>query len=113
MKLLNRIVFINAGDAVYNEINLNGNILLIGSNGTGKSSILRTILFFYNGDPKKLDIRRNQKSFADYYFQTENSYIIYEVKNGEDFYSVILHKSRNTLRYYFADTPYRKDLCSR
>ena len=50
MRYLNKIVFINSAAIRYSEVQLDGNIHLIGTQGVGKSTILRAILFFYNAD---------------------------------------------------------------
>ena len=46
MRYLNKIVFINSAAIRYSEVQLDGNIHLIGTQGVGKSTILRAILFF-------------------------------------------------------------------
>ena len=86
MRYLNKIVFINSATVKYAEIELDGNVHLIGTQGVGKSTLLRAILFFYNANKSKLGIPREKKGFDDYYFQYQNSYIIYEiVKEGIPF----------------------------
>ncbi len=52
----------------YSEINLDGNVHFIGTQGVGKSALLRAILFFYNADKLKLGIPREKKTFDEYYF---------------------------------------------
>ena len=69
MRYLNRIILINSAQVKYAEINLDGNIHFIGTQGAGKSTALRAILFFYNADTLKLGIAKEKKSYADYYFQ--------------------------------------------
>ena len=56
MRYLNKIVFINSAAIRYSEVQLDGNIHLIGTQGVGKSTILRAILFFYNADTQRLGI---------------------------------------------------------
>ena len=53
----------------------------IGTQGVGKSTVLRAILFFYNADTQKLGIPVEKQSYTEYYFPYSNSYIIYEVTN--------------------------------
>jgi hypothetical protein len=77
MRYLNRIVFINSAAIRYSEINLDGNVHLIGTQGVGKSTLLRSILFFYNADTQKLGIPLNKKTFAEHYFGFANSFILY------------------------------------
>lgn len=50
MRCLNKVVFINSANVPYAEILLDGNVHFIGTQGVGKSTLLRAILFFYNGD---------------------------------------------------------------
>lgn len=110
MRYLNKIVFINSANIRYAEINLDGNVHFIGTQGVGKSTILRAILFFYNANKQKLGIRTmaNQKSFDEFYLGHPDSYIIYEVtrENGRFFIMTILSQGRAAFR--FVDCPYDK-----
>ena len=57
MRNLNRIIFINSANIPYaDDIYLDGNVHFIGTQGVGKSTVLRAILFFYNADTQKLGI---------------------------------------------------------
>ena len=56
MRCLNKIVFINSANIPYAEIRLDGNVHFIGTQGVGKSTVLRAILFFYNADKLTLGI---------------------------------------------------------
>ena len=110
MRYLNKIVFINSANIRYAEINLDGNVHFIGTQGVGKSTILRAILFFYNANKQKLGIRTmaNQKSFDEFYLGHPDSYIIYEVtrENGRFFIMTFLSQGRAAFR--FVDCPYDK-----
>lgn len=79
MRYLNKIIFINSARIQYAEIQIDGNVHFIGTQGVGKSTALRALLFFYNADKTKLGISKEKKSFDEYYFPYVNSYIIYEV----------------------------------
>ena len=69
MRNLNRIIFINSANIPYaDDIYLDGNIHFIGTQGVGKSTILRAILFFYNADTQKLGIPVEKQSYTEYYF---------------------------------------------
>ena len=63
MRFLNKITFINSASIKYAEINLDGNVHFIGTQGVGKSTLLRAILFFYNDAKTKLGIYREKKNF--------------------------------------------------
>lgn len=108
MRFLNKITFINSASIKYAEINLDGNVHFIGTQGVGKSTLLRAILFFYNADKGKLGISREKKNFDSYYFPFQNSYIIFEVVKGHSIFSVIAFKSNGRVAFRFLDSPYKK-----
>lgn len=110
MNQLNRIVLINSAKVDFYEIQLDGNIHFIGTQGTGKSTLLRAILFFYNADTRKLGISKEKSPFADYYFPNANSYIIYEVRQTNRNFCVWLYKRQNRLCFRFIDGPYSREL---
>ena len=75
MKYLNKIIFINSANIPYAEISVDGNVHFTGTQGVGKSTVLRALLFFYNADKQHLGIQQGQKSFDEFYFRQSNSYI--------------------------------------
>lgn len=107
MRYLNRIIFINSAHIKYAEINLDGNVHFIGTQGVGKSTLLRAILFFYNADTLKLGIPKEKKSYTDYYFLYPNSYIIYEVARSEGRFCVVSYKSQHKVCFRFFDGEYK------
>lgn len=110
MRYLNKIVFINSASVKYAEIELDGNVHLIGTQGVGKSTLLRAILFFYNANKTKLGIPREKKRFDEYYFGYQNSYIIYEIlKNGIPF-CVLAYKVNGKVAYRFFNSAYKREL---
>ncbi|MGB1295570.1 MAG: ATP-binding protein [Flavobacteriales bacterium] len=108
MRFLNKITFINSASIKYAEINVSGNVHFIGTQGVGKSTLLRAILFFYNADKTKLGISREKQNFDSYYFPYQNSYIIFEVVKEDITYSVLAFKSGNRVAFRFLDAPYKK-----
>jgi hypothetical protein len=108
MRYLNKLVFINSASIPYAEVLVNGNVHLIGTQGVGKSTLLRAILFFYNADTLKLGISREKKSFAEYYFPYQNSYIIYEVVRETGSYCIVAFKSQGKVCFRFFDSAYEK-----
>ena len=82
MKYLNKIIFINSANIPYAEISVDGNVHFTGTQGVGKSTVLRALLFFYNADKHRLGIQQGQKSFDEFYFRQSNSHILYEVMRG-------------------------------
>ena len=108
MRYLNKIVFINSAHIPYAEIMLDGNVHLIGTQGVGKSTLLRALLFFYNADKQHLGIQAGQRSFDEFYFQYANSYIVYEVMRDEGAFSILLSRYQGRATYRFIDAPYQK-----
>jgi len=111
MKYLNKVVFINSADKSlkFAEVNLDGNVHFIGTQGVGKSTLLRAILFFYNADKQKLGIPREKKTFDEYYFPFQNSYIIYEVQTENGLFCVLAFKSQGRVAFRFFNSAFDKN----
>lgn len=111
MRYLNKIVFINSANIKYAEINLDGNVHFIGTQGVGKSTILRAILFFYNANKQRLGIRtqQGQKPFDEFYLPNPNSYIIYEVTRENGKFFIMAFRSQGRAAFRFVDCPYSRD----
>ena len=103
MRYLNRIIFINSARIRYAEINLDGNVHFIGTQGVGKSTLLRAILFFYNADTFGLGIPKTKSTYTDYYFKDSNAYIIYEVVHGDEKFCVVSYKTQHKVCFRFFD----------
>lgn len=97
MKCLNKIVFINSANIPYAEISVDGNVHFTGTQGVGKSTILRALLFFYNADKHRLGIQHGQKPFDEFYFRQSNSYILYEVARDNGAYTILSADIRGAL----------------
>ena len=108
MKFLNKIIFVNSASVKFSEVNLDGNVHFIGTQGVGKSTLLRAILFFYNADKLKLGIPREKKTFDEYYFPYQNSYIIYEVKTENNSFCALVFKSQGRAAFRFFDAAFEK-----
>ncbi len=109
MRSLNKIIFINSATIQYAEVMVDGNVHLIGTQGVGKSTLLRAILFFYNADTLKLGISKEKKSFAEYYFPYQNSFLIYEVLRETGPFCIVAFKSQGKVCFRFLDTAYNRD----
>lgn len=110
MRYLNKIIFINSASVPYAEIELDGNVHLIGTQGVGKSTLLRAILFFYNANKVKLGIPREKKGFDEYYFEYQNSYIIYEIIKDNVPFCVLAYKVNGKVAFRFFNSAYKKEL---
>jgi len=109
MRYLNKIIFINSAHIRYAEIMLDGNVHFTGTQGTGKSTLLRALLFFYNADKTHLGIKQGQLSFDQFYFEHANSYILYEVQREIGPYTILVTRSQGTTMFRFIDAPYNRD----
>lgn len=109
MRYLNKIVFINSAHIRYAEITLDGNVHFTGTQGTGKSTLLRALLFFYNADKTHLGIKQGQQTFDQFYFEHANSYILYEVRRESSAYTVLVVRSQGSASFRFIDAPYNRN----
>lgn len=48
MRNLSKIIFINSAHIRYAEVAMDGNVHFTGTQGVGKTTLLRALLFFYN-----------------------------------------------------------------
>jgi hypothetical protein len=108
MRYLNKITFINSAQIKYAEVNLDGNVHFIGTQGVGKSTLLRSVLFFYNADSLGLGIPKQKASYVDYYFKHSNSYIIYEVVREDGKFCVVSYKSQHKVCFRFFNGEYKQ-----
>ncbi len=106
MRYLSKIIFIKSAHIPYAEVKLDGNVHFIGTQGVGKSTLLRALLFFYNADKQKLGIPKEKRGFDSFYFEFPNSYIIYEVQRETGAYLVACFRSQGRAAFRFIDAPY-------
>ena len=109
MKYLNKIIFINSANIPYAEISVDGNVHFTGTQGVGKSTVLRALLFFYNADKHRLGIQQGQKPFDEFYFRQSNSYILYEVMRDNGAYTILVSRYQGRASWRFIDAPYRRE----
>lgn len=109
MRNLNKIIFLNSANIPYAEVMVDGNVHFAGTQGVGKSTVLRALLFFYNADKMRLGIQQGQKSFEEFYFRQSNSYIAYEVKTDNSLYTILAMRNLGKIVYYFIDAPFQRE----
>lgn len=109
MKYLNKIIFINSANIPYAEISVDGNVHFTGTQGVGKSTVLRALLFFYNADKHRLGIQQGQKSFDEFYFRQSNSHILYEVMRDNGAYTILVSRYQGRATWRFIDAPYQRE----
>lgn len=106
MNYLNSIITVNSyrGHKI-NQFSVDDGALIQGSNGAGKTSILRLILLFFGAPAKDIaSISGKNNRFADYYLPSISSYLVYQYKkDNNDFLVIAFAKSRNEVTYYFCE----------
>lgn len=109
MRALRKIIFVNSAHIRYAEGRLDGNVHFIGTQGVGKSTLLRAILFFYNADKLHLGIPKEMKTYDEFYLPHANSYIVYEVEHEHGPFCVLTFRSSGRACFRFVDAAYRKE----
>jgi len=109
MKYLNKIIFINSANINYAEISVDGNVHFTGTQGVGKSTVLRALLFFYNADKQRLGIQHGQRPFDEFYFRQSNSHILYEVMREEGAYTILVSRYQGRASWRFIDASYQRE----
>ena len=109
MRALRKIIFVNSAHIRYAEVRLDGNVHFIGTQGVGKSTLLRAILFFYNADKLHLGIPKEMKTYDEFYLPHANSYIVYEVEHEHGPFYVLTFRSSGRACFRFVDAAYRKE----
>ena len=96
---MNKIYFFNAANFNFAEIDLRKkNVFFVGDNGSGKTTAIRAIHYYYNSDVKALGIDPNKESFKDFYFKYDNSFIVYEFED----YFVLMYKRSGDIKRIFS-----------
>ncbi len=112
MRKLNRIVLINSAGFHYLEFPVGGHTQVIGVNGHGKSTLLRTVLFFYlgNNDKASYALHETKADFVSHYLGDPPSYLIYEVarQDGQPAYHIAVSRPAGRIQFLFVDAPFQK-----
>lgn len=113
MQKLDRIILINSAGFDYLEFPVGGHGQVIGVNGHGKTTLLRTILFFYLGTNEKSPyaLHETKSDFVSHYLGDPPSYLIYEVSrcDGQPAYHITVTRPAGRIQFLFSDTPYQKN----
>lgn len=109
MRHLRKITFINSARFdTGSTINLSGNTLLTGTQGVGKTTVDRAILFFYTADTRNLGIPGGMDNFQKFYFPNSNSYLVYEVEREGGAFTVLVSRNGSLPTFRFVDAPYNE-----
>ncbi len=113
MRKLNRIILINSAGFDYAEFPVGGHSQVIGVNGHGKSTLLRTVLFFYLGTNEKAPyaLHETKTDFVSHYLGNPPAYLIYEVSRGPDEpdFHIAVTRPAGRIQFHFIDAPFRKE----
>ncbi len=113
MPKLDHIRLINAAGFDELEFPVSGHCQVIGVNGHGKSTLLRTVLFFYLGTNEKgpYALHENKSDFVSHYLGSPPSYLIYEVTRGDSQpgYHIVVTRPAGRIQFHFVDAPFRRD----
>ncbi len=98
MNQLKSISYVNAASIPFAKVELDGNTLMIGANGSGKTTVLRSALYFYGvHEDSALGINiRKKKGFKEYYFNELNSFLAYRYHNNYGDVLVVAYRSGNS-----------------
>jgi hypothetical protein len=113
MNQLKSIIAVNAYvPKKINRYEVAGGCIVQGTNGAGKTSLLRLSLLFFGVKPHEIaNIAGKGNRFHDYYLKTNSSYIAFEYeKSGKTLLVVVYAKTDGELRYRFLDTAYDEKL---
>ncbi len=112
MNQLKEVTFINSATLPFAQIDVGENTLFSGGNGAGKTTILRSILYFYGAQRSEhLGISRKKKRFEEYYFASINSYLVYKFENEDaDVYAIMYKAGGLRVKYRFAIEQEKEDI---
>ncbi|ANO35479.1 hypothetical protein A6E01_19900 (plasmid) [Vibrio breoganii] len=112
---LRRIITINSrpNGKLINEFDFHGATRVIGTNGAGKTSLLKTIGFFFGADRQTV-VGGAPQPFVAWYLPNPNSYLIFEyVTNRGNLAHVIVYSDPGRsveMSYRFVDGAFNKDV---
>jgi len=100
-RFLHKILLLKVASFECLEVDTEKNLYIWGDNGSGKTSILRLILFFYNPNARYLGLKNTQKSFQEFYLPEENSYLLYEVHQAKQSFHIWVFQNQGKIQFRF------------
>ncbi|MDB0034811.1 ATP-binding protein, partial [bacterium] len=94
-----------------NELDLTGHTQLEGTNGAGKTSLMRLLPLFYGMRPSDIVSKVDQaRNFADYYLPRDSSMLVYEYQRPHGQTCMVLASSDGRgVHFKFIDGAYNSD----
>ncbi|WP_298442155.1 ATP-binding protein [uncultured Ferrimonas sp.] len=112
---LRRIIIIDSfWKGKVNEIDFDGHTQLEGTNGAGKTSLMRLLPLFYGMRPGDIVSKVDQsKNFVDYYLPRESSLLVYEYQRADSYSTqqccmVASCAGGRNMQYKLIDAPYQQ-----
>ena len=107
-QLLRIIIIDSFWKGQVNELNLTGHTQLEGTNGAGKTSLMRLLPLFYGMRPSDIVSKVDQaRNFADYYLPRDSSMLVYEYQRPHNQTCMVVASSDGRgVHYKFIDGAY-------
>ena len=111
-QLLRIIIIDSFWKGQVNELNLSGHTQLEGTNGAGKTSLMRLLPLFYGMRPSDIVSKVDQaKNFADFYLPRNSSMLVYEYQRPNDQTCMALASSDGrSVHFKFIDSAFDSKL---
>ena len=111
-QLLRIIIIDSFWKGQVNELNLSGHTQLEGTNGAGKTSLMRLLPLFYGMRPSDIVSKVDQaKNFADYYLPRDSSMLVYEYQRpGGQTCMVLASSDGRGVQFKFIDSGFDSDI---
>ncbi|MFT6925238.1 MAG: hypothetical protein ACJAZP_000818 [Psychromonas sp.] len=110
-QLLRIIIIDSFWKGQVNELNLTGHTQLEGTNGAGKTSLMRLLPLFYGMRPSDIVSKVDQaRNFADYYLPRDSSMLVYEYQRPFGQTCMVIASSEGRgVHFKFIDGAYNSD----
>jgi len=111
-QLLRIIIIDSFWKGQVNELDLSGHTQLEGTNGAGKTSLMRLLPLFYGMRPSDIVSKVDQaKNFADYYLPRDSSMLVYEYQRpGGQVCMVLASSDGRGVQFKFVDSGFDSQL---
>jgi hypothetical protein len=95
-----------------NRYDVDGGCIVQGTNGSGKTSLLRLSLLFFGVQPREIALIAGKNNrFSDYYLNSDSSYVVFEYLKSAQPRLVIAHaKPNGEVAYRFYDGAFEEGL---
>ena len=111
-QLLRIIIIDSFWKGQVNELNLSGHTQLEGTNGAGKTSLMRLLPLFYGMRPSDIVSKVDQaKNFADFYLPRNSSMLVYEYQRpNEQVCMAVASSDGRSVHFKFIDSAFDSQL---